>query len=273
MTALNPEAQVKNTIQEKTEATIAPEKTEKDLPQKTETAQQNIAENIPQQGNEDLEKDPNWRAFREARKKDREERQAAETKAAEKEREVQALKAAMEAAFSKSAPSPQAYQQYYGMNQGYDQPEETQEQLIEKKLNAILEQREQKYMQEAAERERREYPIRLAREFPDFSHVCSQENLDYLDYHYPELSRPLQRLTEGYDKWHDIYHAVKKFIPNYAIAKKEAARAEANSNKPKSMSTTQLTQSGDNTRESLQDIKQRRAQRYAEMQKTLRSVG
>ncbi len=66
------------------------------------------------------------------------------------------------------------------------------------------------------------------RDFPDFSRVCSQENLDYLDYHYPEISRPLQRLGDGYDKWHDTYHAVKKFIPGHAEAKKDAMKAEIN---------------------------------------------
>jgi len=213
--------------------------------------------------------DPNWRAFREARKKDRADKEAAERRAAEKEAEATALKAAMEAAFSKSAPTPQAYQQYYGMNEA---PEETEEQRIEKKVEAILAQRERKYAQEQAEREIREYPNKIQKEFPDFRQVCSQENLDYLDYHYPEVSRPLQRLNDGFEKWHDIYHAVKKFIPNQANAKKDMARADLNSNKPRSISTPSPSPTGDKSRGTMQEIEQRRAENWARMQRVRKGV-
>ena len=231
----------------------------------------------PQQKQEnkeaDAQEDPNWRAFREARKRDRAEKEAAERRAAEKEQEIAALKAAMEAAFSKSAPTPQAYQQYYGMNQGYDQPEETEEQKIERKVNELLSKKEEQYKREQAEYEQREYPNRIKKDFPDFGHVCTQENLDYLDFHYPEVSRPLQRLQDGYEKWHDIYHAVKKFIPNYATAKKEAAKAEINSNKPRSISSGELTPPGQPARETWQQAEQRRAENWARMQRVMKGVG
>lgn len=214
--------------------------------------------------------DPNWKAFREARKKDREEKQDALKKAQEKEQEVAALKAAMEAAFSKSSPSPQAYQQYYAMN---EQPEESEEQRIERKVNELLDKKQKMYEQEMAEKEYKEYPTRLNRDFPDINQVCSQENLDYLDYHYPEVSRPFQRLPEGYDKWADIYRAVKKFIPNHANAKREANRAEMNMNKPKSMSSSTTTPPGQPVRESWQEVEQRRAANWERMQKTLKGVG
>src|SRR6185312_3776117 len=230
MTLLNPEVKQPDTQAEKGN--------DKNL------SQPNIDTNVAQKNGENLDKnkqeikenetqeDPNWKAFREARKKDRAEREAAERRASEKDQEVAALKAAMEAAFSaKSSPSPQAYQQYYGINQG-NGIEESEEQKIERKVNELLSKKEEQYKREQVEYEQREYPNRLKKDFPDFSHVCSQENLDYLDFHYPEVSRPLQRLGEGYDKWSDIYHAVKKFIPNHSTAEKEAVRAEINSNKP-----------------------------------------
>lgn len=234
----------------------------------------NLNQTIPesQSTGQGAPEDINWRAFREARKKDRQEREAAERKAAEKEAEVAALKAAMEAAFSKSAPSPQAYQQYYGMPQSYDQPEETEDSRIEKKVNALLASREEKARQEQAEREYREYPTKLKRDYPDIHDVCSQENLDYLDYHYPELSRPLQRLPEGYDKWSDIYHAVKKFIPNHSNSHKEAAKATINMQKPKSISSMTPSPSGPGNSESWQEQQDRRAARWAEMQKALKRV-
>ncbi len=241
----------------------------------TNSTQQKVDTNLSQKLSETKEpensEDPNWKAFREARKKDRAEKEAAERKASEKEAEISALKAAMEAAFSKSAPTPQAYQNYYGMNQN-DQTEETEDQRIEKKVNALIAAKEEQYRKEQAELEKREYPNKLSQHFPDFRHVCSQENLDYLDFHYPELSRPLQRLPEGYDKWHDIYHAVKKFIPNYATAKKEAARADVNSIKPKSISSTGPSPTGEAPRQSWQESEQRRTENWSRMQRIMKGV-
>ncbi len=40
----------------------------------------------------------------------------------------------------------------------------------------------------------------VKKDFPDFDHIVNAENLDYIDYHYPEVSRPLQRLNDGYEK-------------------------------------------------------------------------
>src|SRR5271169_6729948 len=86
--------------------------------QQDKNLSESVVSNPPEVKTEESKtEDPNWKAFREARKKDRADREAAEKRAADKEAEVTALKAAMEAAFSKSAPTPQAYQQYYGMDQ------------------------------------------------------------------------------------------------------------------------------------------------------------
>jgi hypothetical protein len=244
--------------------------------------QQNVDTNLSQKKNENPDQkqdtkepetpeDPNWRAFREARKKDRAEKEAAERRASEKDQEVAALKAAMEAAFSaKQAPSPASYQQYYGMNQ--EQTEETEEQKIERKVNELLARKEEQYKKQQIEEEQREYPRRLMRDFPDFGQVCSQENLDYLDFHYPEISRPLQRLGEGYDKWHDTYHAVKKLIPNHSTAKKEAIRADINSNKPRSISSSVPSPTGEKMQESWQSVESRRAENWARMQKVMKGV-
>jgi hypothetical protein len=209
-------------------------------------AQQKIDPNLNQQQTEDkpqksAEDDENFKAFREGRKKDRLEREAAERRAAEKEAEVAALKAAMDAAFAKqpSAPSPAAYQQYYGMNQ---EQEESEDQKIEKKVNAIIAQREASFERQRAEREAQEYPARLEKDLPDFHQVISQENRDYLDYHYPEISRPLSRLQDGYEKWSDVYHAIKKFVPNQSSSKRDMARADLNQKKPGSISSATVTQ-------------------------------
>lgn len=269
MTVLNPEAkQPEPQAQAQVDTNLSQPKPDANMSQqKIENPQQKQPENATAAEQED----PNWRAFREARKRDRAEKEAAERRASEKEQEIAALKAAMEAAFTaKSAPSPQAYQQYYGMN---EQPEESEEQKIERKVNELLAKKEEQYRREQAEYEQREYPNRIKRDFPDFAQVCSQENLDYLDFHYPEISRPLQRLAEGYDKWHDTYHAVKKLIPNHSTARKEAVRADINSQKPKSMSSPGPSPTGEKARETWQEAESRRAENWARMQRVMKGVG
>jgi hypothetical protein len=218
---------------------------------------------------EDGSEDPNWRAFREARKKDRADREAAERRAAEKEAEVAALKAAMEAAFSKAPPAP--VQQPYYAEQGNFAHEETEDERIEKKVQAAIAAREAAAERARIEREHQEYPNKLTRAFPDFQNVIAQENLDYLDYHYPEVSRPLQRLPDGYDKWSDIYAAIKKFVPNNTNAKKEAAKAEANFNKPKSISSPTIMQPGE-AQTSARLTEEKRAANWERMQKILKGV-
>ena len=265
MTSLNPEPkQEAPAVSQTSEGQVASQHAETNVAQSQDQA-------TPQkqgEGDQEAHEDPNWRAFREARKRDRIEKEAAERRAAEKEAEVAALKAAMEAAFQKSAPTPQAYQNYYGMNE----QEETEDQRIEKKVNALLAAKEEQYRKEMEHQERTQYPTRLARDFPDFKSVCSQENLDYLDYHYPELSRPLQRLPEGYDKWSDIYHAVKKFIPNHVAARKDAMRVDVNSQKPKSISSTSITQPGQGPMETMQQTEQRRSENWLRMQRVMKGI-
>lgn len=258
-----------NTAENNVENTLQQEKID------TNVSQQKLDANLTQQSQENksadgTQEDPNWRAFREARKKDRAEKEAAERRAHEKDAEVAALKAAMEAAFSKSGPSSQAYQQYYGIDQ--QQHEETEDERIDKKVEAKLAQREAAAEKARAEREHKEYPNRLNQTYPDFNATISQENLDYLDYHYPEVSRPLQRLLDGYDKWSDIYKAVKKFVPNNTNSKKEAARAEANFNKPKSISSPTITQPGESLSSS-RITEEKRAANWERMQKILKGVG
>lgn len=256
--------------QEKVEERTTQKQSEENVLQRKEPILQKIQaqENKP---TEETTEDPNWKAFREARKKDRLEREIAEKKAVEKEAEVAALKAAMEAAFSKGNSLNQ--QQYYS-NKDTDQHEETEDERIEKKIQILLAQREAVAEQDRQNREKQEYPHRLAKNYSDFHQVIAQDNLDYLDFHYPEVSRPLQRLQDGYDKWSDIYQAIKKFVPNNMSAKKDASRAESNSNKPKSMSSTGITQPGESRSSSnTTEIEARRAARYAVMKRIINGVG
>lgn len=240
--------------QEKTEETVVQPKVD---PNQIQQQTENKATEPPE--------DPNWRAFREARKKDRAEKEAAERRASEKEAEAAALKAAMEAAFARS-PAPQQQQQH---EYGYQQ-EESEDERIEKKVQAAIAQREAAADRARQEREQQEYPTRLTQSYPDFNNVISSENLDYLEYHYPEVARPLKRQQDGFEKWSDIYHAVRKFVPNATTARKEAAKAEANYAKPKSMSSPGLAQNNELNGTRLTEDK--KAANWARMQQVLKGV-
>ena len=225
----------------------------------------NQTTDTPQEAKTETNEDPNWRAFREARKKDRAEREAAEKRAAEEAEKAKALKEAMEALLSRP-------QQQQPMNEYGYQPDETEEQRISKLVDQRLAAKEAEYARQREEQERQQYPQRLQQNFPDLNHVLSQDNLDYLDYHYPEVSRPLQRLPEGYDKWSDIYAAVKKFVPNQANAKRDAARAESNFQKPKSMSAIGMSQN-ESQPSSHVLTEQRKQANWERMQRLLKGVG
>jgi hypothetical protein len=251
---VNSETNVENTLnQEKIDTNMSQPKLDTTPPQQPQQ------ENIPE--------DPNWRAFREARKKEREENKLLQQRMAEKEAEASALKAAMEAAFSKT----NHYQNERHVDNQNDRQDETEDQRIKRLVNEEIALREAQYQKQNIEREKQEYPNRLVKTYNDFHQVISQENLDYLDFHYPEVSRPLQRLNDDFDKWSDIYKAVKKFVPNSNSAKKEAAKADANFIKPKSMSSTGITQPGE-PRSSAQLTEEKRAENWARMQKILKGV-
>jgi len=211
--------------------------------------------------------DANWKAFREARKRDRLEKEAAERRASEKEAEVAALKAAMEAAFAKEDRKiPQ--RESSSFNGGFDD-DESEDQRIERKVQSALAIREEQNRQQQAQREQQEYPQRLTQSYPDFHSIVNEDNLDYLEYHYPEIARPLKRQAEGYDKWADIYHALRRFVPGGQSSKRDAAKAESNFVKPKSTSAVGLTQS--------QEIKpilteDRKRANWERMQRSLKGI-
>lgn len=203
---------------------------------KTQQIQENQEQKKPEdKKDEEKSEDPNWKAFREARKKDRADKEAAEKRAADKEAEAAALKAAMEAAFARTS------QQHQNPYQEIQQ-EETEEARIQRLVREEIVKRDQEYARQQQQREMQEYPQRLNQNYPDFGKTVSTENLDYLDYHYPEIARTLNRLPDGYDKWSDVYHAIKRFVPNSTTSNKEAQRAENNLSKPKSISSTGLSQ-------------------------------
>ncbi len=207
---------------------------------------------------EDTPEQINWRKFREAREKERKEKIEAEKRAAEKEAEVAALKAAMEALVNKPESNSRQINEHV---------EETDEERIARLVNASLEKERRKHQEETLRKEQTEFPQRLAAEFQDFHQICNSENLDYLEYHYPEVAEAYKELPDGYSKWAKIYKAVKRFVPN-PDSKKEQIKAEKNFMKPQAMSASGKTQVGDTAPQSLDD--KRKADNWARMQKVMR---
>jgi hypothetical protein len=210
---------------------------------------------------EDTPEQINWRKFREAREKERKEKVEAEKRAAEKEAEVAALKSAMEALVNKPEPI---------NRQINEDPEEVERERIERLIATSLEKERRRNQEENLKREQAEFPQRLASEFHDFHQVCNSENLDYLEYHYPEVAEAYKELPDGYSKWAKIYKAVKRFVPNID-SRKEQAKAEKNFMKPQAISVSGKTQIGDTAPQSLDD--KRKADNWARMQKVMRGGG
>lgn len=216
---------------------IAQDKTEK-APETTETPEQ-----------------INWKRFREAREQDRKAREAAEREAAKKKEEIEALKAALDAVVSKPAP------------QSHEPAELSEEDAIQKRIDEALAKRDKHLAEQRAIEEQRNLPNKLATTFNDFDNVCSTENLDYLEYHYPEVSAPYKHLPDTFEKWAAIYKAVKRFVPN-PDSRKDTTKAEKNFNKPQSMSVGGTTKTGDTAPMALDD--KRRQDNWARMQRVLR---
>jgi membrane-bound lytic murein transglycosylase len=208
------------------------------------------------------ENQENWKKFREQREKERKEREEAIKFAEQKQAEADALKAALEALTSNNRQ----------INQNNpDDIEESEDVKINKRIDAIIKEREAEAEKKRQEMEKKEFPQRLRNIYPDFQKTISEENLDYLEYHYPEVAKPLQRLPDDFDKWSDIYKAVKKFVPNID-SKKDAAKVDKNLNKPNSISSPGANQ-GSNTMPSFVLDDAKKAANWARMERTMKGIG
>jgi hypothetical protein len=164
-------------------------------------------------------KEVNWRKFREQREADRKKLAEAQERERKKAEEAEVLRQALEKALSSAqTQSAPAY--------------ESDEDEIKKRVNEAFLEREKEYERKRLEQEQREAPLRLKQQCPDFETVCSQENVDYLEYNHPEVFTALKSMPDGFDKWTNIYRAMKRYIPEMTEIKKEAKKAEANLAKP-----------------------------------------
>jgi len=202
----------------------------------------------------------NWKKFREVREVERKERDAAQRKAAEKEAEATALKAAMESLLNKT-PNNAPHNSYS------DDIDETEEQRINKLVDAAMSKREQALQAERLKKEQQEALPLAMKTFSDFSQIYTDENVDYLKFHHPELADSLQREPDSFDKWSKVYKALKRYIPN-PNSHKEQAKAEKNFNKPQAMAVSGMTSTGDTAPIDSSDSK--RAANWKRMQQVMK---
>lgn len=213
----------------------------------------------------------NWRKFREKRE---EERKAAEKAIAEeKERtekaraEAKALKEAIDALVASGNSGRTDGNELSGSsnpNSGSGSDSDISS-IVAREIERVEREREKI----RAEQERREWPQRLSRECADFDKVCTAENLDYLEYHHPEIAAPFKDLPDGYNKWKNIYAVLKKMIPNPTSTKDEA-RMDRNLAKPKSISTPGLPTGGEGAPSLIDDA--RKMNNWKRMQQVMRGA-
>lgn len=210
----------------------------------------------------------NWKKFREAREVDRKKREEAERNASQKAAEAAALKEAMEAILNKPSNHSQRSESTSRDVTSYSD-EETEEQRINRQVEAAIKKNDEARENERRKREAAELPSRLKNTYGDFERVCTSENLDYLEYHHPLIAKGIKNQADGFDKWADAYQAIKKYVPN-TDSKKEQAKIEKNLAKPQSMSQPGMANTGDHAPTDLTE--QRRKDNWLRMQRTLKGI-
>lgn len=199
----------------------------------------------------------NWRNFRANREKERKEKEDALRRARESEEQAAALTAALAAAVNK----PQHASQ--------ESADESEEDRIARQVAKALQKQAEADEKKRQERERAEMPNKLATVYNDFSKVCTEDNIDYLEYHYPEVAEAYKHMPDSFDKWSSVYKAIKRFVPNND-SKKDQAKAEKNFNKPQAISKPGSTPTGDTAPIYLDD--KRRQDNWKRMQRVMKGV-
>ena len=207
------------------------------------------------------ENQANWKKFREEREKDRKARIEAEAQAKKKSEEAEAMKAAMEALLSQNNPQP--YQ-----NDAYDEYE-TDEQKVARLVKEQLERERKLEDEKRRKEEAARLPQKLASDYKDFGNVCNSENLDYLEYHHPEIALAFSQMPESYEKWSSIYKAVKKLVP-FSEKNKDQSRMDKNLLKPQASSPSVADPSESQSGWRLTE--QKRMDNWRRMQQDMRSM-
>lgn len=201
----------------------------------------------------------NWQRFREEKERDRKARIEAEKEAQKEKERAEALKAALEAVVNK--PQNQTYSD--------NGEEETEDQRIEKKINAAIEREKKLLREENEKRQVEEMPKRINQDFKDFNRVVTEENIDYLEYHHPEIASAFKYMPEGYEKWASLYKTVKKLVPNMN-KNEDVKKIEQNLKKPQG-NVPNITDKKPET-QGWKLTEQQRMQNWRRMQEDMKSV-
>lgn len=210
---------------------------------------------------EESEQDRNWKKFREQREIERKQLEAEKKRASEKEKEAAALKAAMDSLLNKPE------QRNGSQREEVDYFEDDEEKRIEKLVEKKMQEKERAFEETRRQRETQEMPDRLRQAHQDFDQICTPDNLDYLEYHYPEIAGAFGHMPNGIEKWTSVYKAVKRLVPN-TDGKRTQAQAEKNLARPQAGAGSQAGQGMAPTHLS----EDRRAANWARMQKVLRGI-
>jgi len=221
-----------------------------------------ISTTVDQSKEESPKTGKDWERFREARALERKQAEEISKQAEKSAAEAAALRAAMESLLNKN--------QQTQNHQYSEEQDESEEQRIEKKVIEAISRREMEMEKQRKQKEHEQIPERLQSNFQDFNSVCNSENLDYLEYHYPEVAEAFKQAPDSYNKWASIYKAVKRFVPN-TDSRRDQKKADSNFSKPQSMSTpaSAATSSGNI---SMRIDDSRKAENWARMQRALKGL-
>jgi len=225
----------------------------------------------------------NWRNFRQAkeaqRKRDEDaarERDQLKAQAQRSAEEKLALQQALDAALSaRGNTNGISQQQKEDIIQGLDpndiptgaQVSQYVQKAIQEGLAKALQEQKQMTWQEQ-EKKRMD---NIDKEIPDFNSVLSKDNMDYLEYHYPSVFQAMKDQPESYNKYKGAYETVKKLVPNLNSSQ-NAARAEHNLAKPKSLSTPGVSSQSDQKQQMWSMSNQERQANYESMLKRIKGI-
>ncbi len=206
---------------------------------------------------EETKEDRNWKKFREEREKERKQLVEEKRRREEAEKQAAAMKSMVEAITNKPA-----------VDTSYSE-EDSEDDRVKKLVAQELQRLESRRAEEQRIREQSELPHKLAQTYPNFNEVCSDENLDYIQYHYPEIYNTFKASPDSFDKWGNVYKAVKRLVPNPNSAKDEK-RIEQNLKKPQSISLPGIASTSESMPHKIDE--KRRADNWARMQRVLKNV-
>jgi len=211
--------------------------------------QQQNSSNTEENQVEETQEQINWRKVREKREQDKIAQEEERKKSQAKDEQIAALTQLVNS-ISPEQLQQQMQQQMQGQQSNLTQEQQQQaiidlldediptggevknflKQYIPNAVNEILKQQAAEQEKRRQQEERQNLGSDLQKKHTDFYNVVNEDNIAYLDYHYPEVSEALTSLPEGVNKWSKIYSTVKKLVPSNSD--NSAARIERNMSKP-----------------------------------------